>query len=226
MSWEEHFKRVDQLDTEDPGRSTLTRQFLDALGREFVQGHQIVENASDNEIELRGALNGLPARAKVDLNFSILEWEVRATNPSGLKFLLRFDEDAIPKAGAFTGAAASAWDDTATEKVFFGRGYHVEETKARLPLVLAIYEKLPPEVRQALATHLCKIGSASFAFRRTVRSCARGRIACTSCPRSTSAPRVVSGCSVRSPTECRGSIPRASLDRRSEGRPLPAARPS
>jgi hypothetical protein len=152
MSWDQHLQKFQSLDEDDPAKLPMGRAFLDALGKEFLQGHQIVENQTDGELEMRAAWHGFPVRAKIDANFGLIEWEMRAPNPTGTTLFLRFDEDAIPKVGSFTGAA-SAWDDDADaeEKVFFGRGYFVVSTRAELPRVLAVLAALPAEVQGSLA---------------------------------------------------------------------------
>ncbi|MBX3229168.1 MAG: hypothetical protein KIT84_18900 [Labilithrix sp.] len=159
MSWEQHVQQLYALDEADPAKLSMARAFLDAIGRQYLQGHEIVERGADAEVEMRGTWHGAPVRGKIDTNFALFEWEMRAPNPTATTIHLCFDEDAIPKAGAFSGANASAWEDRGAkekEKVFFGRGYFVEATSAELPRVLAIYDALPPEVRQNLAA--CMVG--------------------------------------------------------------------
>lgn len=151
MSWKTHLQRMMELDDEDPTKWQLAEQFAHAVGGQFLQGHQVVQNRSDSEIELRGRWYDYPARLKIDLSFGSPVWELKCQNPTEATLYLHWDEDAIPNVGAFTGAAADDWDeDDGAAKYFFGRGFYLEADRSELDRALAVYQALPDTVRQAL----------------------------------------------------------------------------
>ncbi len=139
---------------DDAGEWSVAVQFLEAVGQAFLQGHQVVQRRTDGEVELRGSWHGYPARAKLDVSFFSLEWEMQAHNPSGHTLYFHWDMDAVPEVGQFTGEAASAWGDAEEEKVFLGKGYYVEIDPSEGGRDLASYELIPAAVRETMATYI------------------------------------------------------------------------
>lgn len=155
MSWNQHLKKFEALDYEQDQKWQLGAQFMHAVGQQFLQAHQLVQKRTDSEIELRGAWHGSPARAKLDVAFGTLEWEMKAPNPTQRRFFFHWDMDAVPAVGEFSGEAASAWDgDGGEAKVFFGKGYYLDAEPYDIEGQLAAYQALPEPVRAALSTHM------------------------------------------------------------------------
>jgi hypothetical protein len=128
---------------------------MNAVGQQFLQGHQLVQNRTDHEIELRGSWHGNPTRAKLDMAFGSLEWEMKAPNPTERTLYFHWDMDAVPAVGQFSGAAASDWDDDdASSKVFFGNGYYLDAEPSDIDGQLATFQALPDAVRSAMATYM------------------------------------------------------------------------
>lgn len=152
MSWAQHLKQFEALDTDDDRKWQLAEQFAGAVGQQFMQGHQIVQNRSDGELELRGRWHGYPARMKLSMAFGTQEWEMQAPNPTDTTLFLHWDPDAVPSVGEFSGDLANDWDDADSDKkFFFGKGYYLDFEEDRQ---LATYQALPESVRQALVTYM------------------------------------------------------------------------
>jgi len=149
------YAALDGMDSQDPRKWQLAEHFAHTVGAQFLQGHQLVQKRSDNELELRGNWQHLPARLKIDMSFNSLEWEMKAPNPTNETIYLHFEEDAVPNVGQFSGAAASAWDDdNESVKTFFGRGFYMECDRRELDKRLAIYQSLHEHVRKSLAAYM------------------------------------------------------------------------
>jgi len=142
------------LGAEDPRKWQLGSQFAQTIGTQFLQGHQIVQNQSDGELELRGKWNDYPVRMKLDMNFGSVEWEMKGQNPSGSDIYLHFDPDAVPNVGQFSGDFADDWGDNDSTKAFFGKGYYMDAEKSEIDRLLAAYQALPEHVRNALVTYM------------------------------------------------------------------------
>ncbi|MBX3184512.1 MAG: hypothetical protein KIT72_02560 [Polyangiaceae bacterium] len=153
MDWHRALAKAEESG-DDASKWAIAVQFLEAVGQAFLQGHQVVQRRTDGEAELRGSWHGHPARAKLDVSFFSLEWEMQATNPSGHTLYFHWDMDAVPPVGQFTGEAASAWGDADEEKVFLGKGYYVEIDLNEDGRDLAAYELLPSAVRETMATYI------------------------------------------------------------------------
>lgn len=155
MNWSKKLHEFGSLDSESDQKWQLGSQFMDAVGQQFLQAHQLVQNRTDSEIELRGSWHGWPTRAKLNCAFGALEWEMKAPNPTARTLYLHFDEDAVPAVGSFSGAAASEWDDDAAgSKVFFGKGYYLDAELEDIDGQLAVFQALPEAVRSAMATYM------------------------------------------------------------------------
>jgi hypothetical protein len=155
MDWAKHLKPFEDLGDSDDRKWGLADQFLNAVGAQFLQGHQIVQKRTDNEAELRGTWNGFPARLKLDMSFGELEWEMKASNPPGVTMYFHWDLDAVPAVGQFNGKLASDWDDDGGEtKIFFAKGFYLDGDNDELDRQMATYQALPPQVRSALATYM------------------------------------------------------------------------
>jgi hypothetical protein len=155
MSWQQHLKNAEDLDSDDPQRWQIIEQFAQAVGAQFLQGHQSVQNKSDGELELRGRFHDFPVRLKIDMSFLSAEWELRGHNPAATTLYLHWDMDAVPNVGQFQGDAADDWDDAHdSTKVFFGKGFYLDAHNGSIDRELAVYQSLPPPVRQALATYM------------------------------------------------------------------------
>jgi hypothetical protein len=155
MSWQSHFKKMEGIDYEDSRKWEMAEQFAQALGAQFLQGHQVVQNRTDHELELRGRYHQYPARLKLNMAFLMSEWEVKAKNPADTTLYLHWDLDAVPNVGQFQGQAASDWgNDDGEKKIFFGKGYYLDADGEDSDRRLALYQSLPETVRQALVTHM------------------------------------------------------------------------
>lgn len=154
MTWHGQFVDWHMMDTAD--QWGLVSQLSQAVGTQQLQGHQILQNRDDDEIEMRGSFHGYPARLKIEMSMGSPEWELKGTNPSGRAFDLWFDEDDIPKpAGGFTGDNA-AWDDDdeaedSDVKIFFGRGLSLEADTSEIDALAAVYLALSAELRTSIA---------------------------------------------------------------------------
>jgi len=147
-------RAFESMDASDPRKWQLGSHFAQTIGAQFLQGHQIVQNQSDGEIELRGKWNDYPVRMKLDMSFGSIEWEMKGTNPSDADIYLHFDPDAVPNVGQFSGDFADDWDASDSTKVFFGKGYYMDADNSELDRLLAAYQALPEHVRNALATYM------------------------------------------------------------------------
>ncbi len=155
MSWQQHLAQAEHLDNENPQKWQMVEQFAQALGGQFLQGHQCVQNRTDGELELRGRFHEYPVRLKIDMSFMGAEWELKGQNPPNTTLYLHWDMDAVPNVGQFQGAAADDWDDAGgSTKVFFGKGYYLDAHNESIDRELATYQSLPDVVRQALATYM------------------------------------------------------------------------
>lgn len=143
--------RFESLDSEDPAKWQLGEQFAHAVGGQFLQGHQVVQNRTDTVLEMRGIWHGYQVRMKLDLAFGSVEWDMKSQNPTGQTLYLFCDEDAIPNVGQFSGDFAAAWEEDSEEKVFFARGLYLEMDAAEMPRALAVYSSLPGDTRGAIA---------------------------------------------------------------------------
>jgi hypothetical protein len=164
MSWQHHLAQIQDLDREDPRKWQMADQFAQAIGGQFLQGHQAVHNKTDGELELRGRYHDYPARMKMNMSFGDVEWDLKAPNPADTTLYLHWDMDAVPNVGEFQGQAASDWDDDAgsSTKVFFGKGFYLDADAQEIDRQLAIYQSLPEPVRQALATYMPGDGIARY----------------------------------------------------------------
>ena len=155
MNWQQHLTRMDKLASSDPQKWQLAEQFLQALGGQFLEGHQVVQNRTEGEVELRGRYQQYPVRLKLEMDFGLAEWRLKGANPAGTELDLHWDMDAVPDVGHFHGAAADDWgDDDEAAKFFFGKGYFLNAEPNEADRQLAIYQSLPEQVRQALATYV------------------------------------------------------------------------
>lgn len=142
----------------------MGEQFVHALGSQFLQGYQVVQNRTDGELELRGRWHGFPARLKLDMSFNGAEWELKGSNPTQMDLYLHWDPDAVPNVGQFSGDAADDWDDDdGEERVFFNKGYYLDVSD-EADRLLAVYQSLPEPVRQALRTYMPGDRIARFYF--------------------------------------------------------------
>ncbi|MCK6536515.1 MAG: hypothetical protein L6Q84_26385 [Polyangiaceae bacterium] len=147
-------KAFEGMGPEDPRKWQLATQFAQAIGTQCLQGHQLVQNQSDGELELRGKWHGYPARMKLDMNFGSIEWEMKAANPTGASLFLHWNPEAVPNVGQFSGDVASDWGEDDSTKYFFGKGFYLGAEKAELDRLLAVYQSLHEHVRGALVTHM------------------------------------------------------------------------
>lgn len=155
MSWQAHIQAAENLDSEDPRRWQMIEQFVQAVGAQFLQGHQIVQNRTDGEIELRGRFHDFPVRFKLDMSFFSPQWELKGQNPANATLYLHWDLDAVPNVGEFRGDVASDWDDAdPSTKYFFGKGFYLDASNDSLDRELAFYQSIPEAVRQTLGTYM------------------------------------------------------------------------
>ncbi len=142
--------RFEGLSSEDPEKWQIAEQFAHALGREFLQNYQLVQNRTDSQLEMRGTWHGHPVRMKLCVATGSIEWDMQSQNATQQTLYLFWDEDAIPNVGQFSGEFAQAWEQDSEEKVFFARGMYLETDAQEMPRVLAVYSALPPDVRSYL----------------------------------------------------------------------------
>jgi hypothetical protein len=148
------FAQFESLESDDPAKWNLAAQFAQSVGAQFLQGHQIVQNRTDDEIEMRGVWHGYQVRMKVDMSFGGVEWDMQGQNPTGQDLYLFWDNDAIPNVGQFNAEFAGAWDDDSEEKVFFARGMYMEVDAQAMARALAVYSALPEAVRTSVANFM------------------------------------------------------------------------
>ena len=146
-----NLRALDGMDSQDPRKWQFAEQFANSVGAQFLQGHQVVQNRSGGEIELRGRWNDIPVRLKFGMSFGDFEWEMQASNPSGVELMLHYDPKAVPDVGQFSGAVADDWGDNSDVKTFFAKGYYLQVSKGGLDRSLAAYQSLPEGVRSSLA---------------------------------------------------------------------------
>lgn len=155
MIWQQHFAQMNDLDNENPQKWQMAEQFAQAIGGQFLQGHQSVQNKTDGALELRGRYQNYPVRLKLDMSFLGLEWEMKATNPPNTTLYLHWDLGAVPNVGQFQGQAADDWaDDDHEQKYFFAKGYYLDIDANEIDRQLSMYQSLPEPVRQALASYM------------------------------------------------------------------------
>ena len=143
------------MDNRDPRKWQGAEQFANTVGATFLTGHQVVLDRSQNEIELRGRWHDYPARLKFGLSFFDIEWEMQAQNPTGFELYLKWDLDAVPSVGQFSGQTSEDWGDGGNKvKTFFAKGYYLEASGANIDWALAAYQLLPEQIRTALATYM------------------------------------------------------------------------
>jgi hypothetical protein len=152
MSWAQQLKAFETLDDSDDRKWALADQFANAVGAQFLQGHQVVQNRTDDELELRGSWHNYPTRMKLSMTWGTQEWEMKAVNPSNVTLYFHWDPDAVPAVGQFSGNFASDWDDDDSgAKMFFGKGFYLDAEEDRQ---IATYQALPESVRNALVTYM------------------------------------------------------------------------
>ena len=139
------------LDDQDPRKGQFAEQFANSVGATFLREHQVVWDK--REIELRGRWNDFPARLKFGMSFGDFEWEMKAANPAGAEFHLRFDVTAVPAVGQFSGAVADDWDDGEV-KTFIAKGLYLKTKGRESDATLAAYQALHESVRASIVTFM------------------------------------------------------------------------
>lgn len=60
MNWIQELRKFEALDYESEPKWQLGSQFMNAVGQQFLQSHQLVQNRTDHVIEIREPESALP----------------------------------------------------------------------------------------------------------------------------------------------------------------------
>lgn len=78
MEWRKKLAEARKLDPQDERKWEVTAEFAEALGAQFLEGHQCVQKRNERLFELRGRFQDHPARMQISMTFLIAHWQIKA----------------------------------------------------------------------------------------------------------------------------------------------------